>query len=69
MWVAGQFLLWRRSSGLEGGKRAEDYTKPVVEGGNTSEEAILSAGLPAVLSAVATSDSDGRERTGSGRID
>ena len=31
---------------LEGGKNAHDYTKPVVEGGDTSEEALLAAGYP-----------------------
>ena len=31
---------------LEGGKRAQDYSKPVVEGGDSSEEAIRAAGYP-----------------------
>ena len=31
---------------LEGGRKAQDYTRPVVEGGDSSEEAILSAGYP-----------------------
>ena len=31
---------------LDGGKRAQDYTKPVVQGGELSEEALRAAGYP-----------------------